>query len=125
MSYCHKLQHFVCIQVQHQMEQKISLLCSEKKKKTHIHTFLDDSGLKMIILTFSQTSPGFYVSAVQVFLKNTVGKGEIACNKQFLLFSTMFSTCLENFLPFSSNLKLSCANSFSLEASKICCLGKS
>ena len=31
----------------------------------------------------------------------------------------MFSTCLENFLPFSSNLKLSSANSFSLEASNI------
>ena len=47
-------------------------------------------------------------------------KGEIACNVQFLLFSTVFSTCLDNFLPFSSNLKLSSANSFSLEESKIC-----
>ena len=36
----------------------------------------------------------------------------------------MFSTYLENFLPFSSNWKLSFANSFSLEASKTCCLGK-
>ena len=33
-------------------------------------------------------------------------------------------TNLENFLPFSSNLALSSANSFSLEVSKICCLGK-
>ena len=32
----------------------------------------------------------------------------------------MFSTCLENFLPFSSNLKLWSANSFILEGSKIC-----
>ena len=48
--------------------------------------------------------------------ENTVGKGEIARNE--------FSTHLENFLPFSSNLKLSSANTFSLEASKICCLGK-
>ena len=32
--------------------------------------------------------------------------------------------CLENFLSFSSNLKLSSANSFSLEESKICRLGK-
>ena len=30
----------------------------------------------------------------------------------------MFSTCLDNFLPCSSNLKLSSANSFSLEESK-------
>ena len=39
--------------------------------------------------------------------ENTVGKGEI-------------STHLDNFLPFSSNLKLSSANSFSLAESKIC-----
>ena len=55
----------------------------------------------------------------QAFYKNTVGKGEIARNEQFLLFQ-VFSTCLDNFLPFSSNLKLSSANSFSLEESKIC-----
>ena len=34
----------------------------------------------------------------------------------------MFSTRLDNLLPFSSNLKLSSANSFSLEESKIFCL---
>ena len=43
--------------------------------------------------------------------KNTVGKGEIAHYEQFLLFPQAFSICLENFLPFSSNLKLSPANS--------------
>ena len=32
----------------------------------------------------------------------------------------MFSTHLDNFLPFPSNLKLLSANSFSLEESKIC-----
>ena len=41
---------------------------------------------------------------------DTVGNGEIAP------FPTVFSTCLDNFLTFSS------ANSFSLEESKICCL---
>ena len=51
--------------------------------------------------------------------ENNVGKGEIAPNEQFLLFP-VFSTCLDNCLPFSSNLKLSSANSFSLEESKIC-----
>ena len=52
----------------------------------------------------------------------TVGKGEIAWTEQFLLvtFPTVFSTRLENFLPFSSNLKLSSANSFSLEACQFC-----
>ena len=39
-------------------------------------------------------------------------------------FPAVFSTGLENFLLFSSNLKLSSANSLILEESKICCLGK-
>ena len=39
-------------------------------------------------------------------------------------FPTVFSAHLEDFLPFLSNLKLSSANSFSLEESKICRLGK-
>ena len=42
--------------------------------------------------------------------ENTVGKGEIARN--------------ENFLPFSLNLELKSANYFGLEESKICWLGK-
>ena len=74
-------------------------------------------------LTLSRTSPGFNVSAVQVF-KNTVGKGEIAQNEQFLLSPIMFSTDFENVLPFSLNLKLLSANFFSFEESKICRLGK-
>ena len=48
--------------------------------------------------------------------ENIVGKGEID--------PKVFSTHFENFLPFSSNLKLLSATSFSLEESKICCLGK-
>ena len=92
-------------------------------------------------LTLSQTSPGFYVSTVQVFWKHcgidwliewcftqlstvfqyTVGKEEIAGNKQFLLIP-VFSTCLEIFLPFLSKFKLLCASSFSLGESKTGCL---
>ena len=70
-------------------------------------------------LTLSQTSPGFYVSAVQVF-ERTAGKGEIAHNEQF-----SFSHII--FYPFgevTSTLKLSSANSLSLEECKICHLGK-
>ena len=36
----------------------------------------------------------------------------------------VFSTSFENFLPFISNLELLSANSFNLEESKICLLGK-
>ena len=56
--------------------------------------------------------------------ENTVGKGEIARNEQFLFFPTVFSTNSKNFVPFLSNLKLLPANSVSLEESKICRLGK-
>ena len=56
-------------------------------------------------------------------LENSVGKGEIARSEQSP-FPTLFSTRLKNFPPFSSNLKLLSAKSFSLEESKICCLGK-
>ena len=42
------------------------------------------------VLTLSQTSPGFYVSAITVFFENTVGKGEIAHDEQFLLFPQCF-----------------------------------
>ena len=52
--------------------------------------------------------------------ENTVGKGEIARNEQFSLFPQCFYNHLDNFRAFSSNLKLSSANSFSLEDSKIC-----
>ena len=64
-------------------------------------------------LTLSQKSPTFTCLRYKSF-ENTVGKGEIARNEQFLLFP-VFSACLEKFLPFSSNLRLSFANSFILE----------
>ena len=67
-------------------------------------------------LTLSQTSPGFYVSAIQVFLK-----GEIAHIKQF--YHSVFypygklSAILIKF-------EIVSANSSCLEGYKICHLGK-
>ena len=117
-------------------------VCSTSPKQALVFTCLQYK---------SQTSPGFYVSAVQVqnkrwFLRvcstspkqalvftclqyksfeNTAGKGEIARNEQFLLFPQCFLSILENYLPISANLKLSSANSFSLEESKFCRLVRS
>ena len=62
-------------------------------------------------LSLSYTSPGFYVSPYKSF-ENTVGKGEIARDEQFLLFPQCFSTHLKNFLPFSSYLKIVACNLF-------------
>ena len=56
--------------------------------------------------------------------ERTVGIGEIAHNEQFLHFPQCIFTHLEGFLQFSSYLKLSSTNSFSLEETKVCCLGK-
>ena len=64
---------------------------------------------------------GVFTCLQEKSFENTVRKGEIAHNKQFLLFP-VFSTHFENFVP--SNIKLSSANSFSLEEFKICHLGK-
>ena len=59
-------------------------------------------------------------------LLKTLVKGEITRNEQFLPFLHFFSNpfFFGNFLPFLSNSKLSSANSFSLEESKICRLKK-
>ena len=55
-----------------------------------------------------------------MILKNkTVGEGENSgSNQHFLFFPTVFFTHLENFVPFSSNLKLPPANSLILEEYK-------
>ena len=71
-------------------------------------------------LTHSHTMTPFDAPGKHSF-ENTVGKGEIAHNEQFLLFPQCFLPIWIT-LSFSSNLKLSSANSFSLEESKICCL---
>ena len=57
-----------------------------------------------MVLTLSQTSPGFHMSAEYKSFENTVDNREMACNMQFLLFA-VFSNHSENFLPFSANLK--------------------
>ena len=68
-----------------------SKLCTEEKLNVaHLMPYVSYwYNVTEIMLTLSQTSPGFYVSAVQVF-ENNVGKGEVAHNEQFLLFPQYF-----------------------------------
>ena len=74
-------------------------------------------------LTLSQTT--LVLTCLQYkSVENTMGKGEIVHNEQFLLFPTVFSMLFDAFLPFSSTSILLPAKSISLEESKICCLGK-
>ena len=85
---------------------------------THFQVFIAFSLCLYGCIFNSETIRSFYASAIEVF-ENTVGKEEIPSNKQFLL-SPLFSTRSKSFLPFSTNLKLSSANSFNLEESKMC-----
>ena len=51
----------------------------------------------------SETSPSFPCLHYKSF-ENSVGKGEIARNEQFLFFPAVFSAHLDNFPPFSSRI---------------------
>ena len=57
-------------------------------------------------------------------LLKTLWEKEKLLVKSNFSFFPVFSTLYENVLSVSSNLKLSSANSFNLEESKICRLGK-
>ena len=76
------------------------------------------------LLTLSQTIRGFYVSAIYKTSETPWEKEKLLVTSNFFPFPTVFSIHFENFMPFSSNSKLSSANSYSLEQSKICRLGK-
>ena len=54
-----------------------------------------------------------------VTVENIVRKGEIACNKQFLLFSQCFLHYMTLIFHFKCNLKMSSAICFNLDQSKI------
>ena len=74
-------------------------------------------------LTLSQTSPGFYVSAVQVFWKHCSEKKKLLVTSNFFFSHSVFYLFRQLSVIFI-NLELSSANSDSLGESKICCLGK-
>ena len=66
---------------------------------------------------------GLVLRVCSISLLKTLWEKEKLLITRISPFPTMFSTHFENFLPFSSNLKLSSPNFFSLEASEICHLG--
>ena len=74
-------------------------------------------------LTCSQTSPCFFMFLQDKSFENTVGKGEIARNEQFLLFPQCFYPS-RDFSPFSVNLELLPESCFIFGELKICRLGK-
>ena len=75
--------------------------------------------ITLLQLTYSHTTTPFDASGKQVFRKHC-GKRRHCSYRAISPFPTVFSTRLDNFLPFSLKLKLLSANSFSSEESKIC-----
>ena len=65
----------------------------------------------------------WFLRVFRINLLKTLWEKEKSLVTSNFSFSLLSPTCLENFLPFSANLKLS-ANSFSLDNTKICRLGK-
>ena len=89
--------------------------------------FVSDSivnGKNKCTLTLYQTSPCFNVLAVQVFLKTPWEKEKLLVTSNFSFSHSVFLSILRSFCHFSLNLKLSSANSFRLDESNICRLGK-
>ena len=70
-------------------------------------------------LTHSHTMTPFDAPGKQAFRKHC-GKRRNCLSEAISPFLTVFSTHLDNFLTFSSNVKLLSANSLSLDQSKIC-----
>ena len=103
----------------------MNLFCGECRSRSACIFVQSCSTLSTALsLTLSQTSPGFYVFALQAFWKHC-GKRRNCSWRAISSFSTLFSTHLGGLLPFSSNLKLSSANCSNLEESNIYRLAKS
>ena len=77
------------------------------------------TGIKVVCFNPFPNRPWFLRVCSTSLLKTAWEK-----EKLLVTFPTVFSTRFVNFLPFSSNLKLSSAKSFSLEESKLYGFGK-
>ena len=80
-------------------------------------------GIFYMVINPFPNKPGFLHVCTTSLLKTLWGKEKLLV-KAISPFPTMFSNHLENFLPFSSTLKLSSVTSFTLDESKSVRLGK-
>ena len=89
--------------------------------QTHDPVCLQDDSITFTRLSNFHTMTPFDAPGKHALWKHC-GKRRNCSQRAISPFPTVFSTHLDNFLPFLSNLKLLSANSFSLEESKICLL---
>ena len=69
-------------------------------------------------LTHYLTVPHFDALNIYIAVENIVKKGEIACNKQFLLFHNVFYPIYGTYFPCYTHFEMSSAICFSLDQSK-------
>ena len=62
------------------------------RKKPPVYAIVSENVKQGILLTLSQTSPGFYVSAVQVFWKTLWGKEKLLITSNFSFSHSVFHT---------------------------------
>ena len=106
----------VLTQLSFQSHQLLFLTACSLKFESYLHC------LHMNLNPFPN-KPYFFVSWVQVFWKHFWKKEKLLIMSSFSFSHSVFLQFRE-FSAFSSNLKLSSANSLSLDESKICRLGK-
>ena len=96
------------------------VLAKSRKDMNNVNCRRDMTEILLkVVLTHSHTMTPFDAPGKQAFWKHC-GKRRNCSQRAISPFPTVFSTDLDNFLLFLSNLKLSSANSFNLEESKIC-----
>ena len=109
------------------MKQDISKIIV-KEKKRHILDLIHCRHVSFVlclccryILELFNPFPNkpWFLRVCSTILLKTLWEKENCSIRAISPFPIVVSTCVENFLPLSSNLKLSPANSFSLEESKI------
>ena len=89
--------HSYCIHVNIQWRRERERKKSLAVETVELYAFFFPTCFRIAI---SQTSPGVYVSAVQVFWKYCGGKGEIARNEQSILFPQCFLPVWRTFCHF-------------------------
>ena len=73
-----------------------------------------------MVINLFPNKPWFLRVCSKSLLKTMWEKEKLLLMSNFSFSPTVFSNHVENFLPLSSNLKFSSANSFSVEESEIC-----
>ena len=102
----------------------VNMLLDEKNLKLFMFKLFSENEIGMVQIVGYTFNPflhndTFWCPWETSLLKTLWEKEKLLVTSNFSFSDSVFYP-LDNFLPFSSNLKLSSANSFSLEESKIC-----